>query len=144
MIKCGIKLLIHSQIPMAAPLKFGNTWIISSQRLLGMWLLIHVLSKLIHVTESDSWVQYHRINCIQNNPIQVAYDWNHRRSSRFISKARSRAMTAGYWTVRSRYRYMDNLNQWAYHTYPFCVIYHRRDRIVIGKKVRLYPSIKQV
>ena len=39
-IKCGMKLLIHSQISMQ-PLKFGNGWVISFHTLLSMWLLIH-------------------------------------------------------------------------------------------------------
>ena len=40
-IKCGIKLLIHSQTSTVQPLKFGNGKVISSHTLLCMWLLIH-------------------------------------------------------------------------------------------------------
>ena len=45
-IKCGLKLLIHSQTSTIAPLKFGNGKVISSHTLLGMWLFIHVRIKL--------------------------------------------------------------------------------------------------
>ena len=38
-IKCGGKLLIHSQTSTVQPLKFGNGLVISSHTLLGMWLL---------------------------------------------------------------------------------------------------------
>ena len=40
-IKCQNKLLIHSQTLTMQPLKFGNAYVISSQILLAMWLLIH-------------------------------------------------------------------------------------------------------
>ena len=36
-----MKLLIHSQTSTAAPLKFGNGYVIASQNLLEMWVLIH-------------------------------------------------------------------------------------------------------
>ena len=45
-IKCGLKLIIHSQTSTIAPLKFGNGKVISSHTLLGMWLFIHVRIKL--------------------------------------------------------------------------------------------------
>ena len=41
-IKCGIKLLNHSQTSTMQPLKFGNGLITSSHTLLGMWFLFHV------------------------------------------------------------------------------------------------------
>ena len=40
-IKCRMKLLIHSQTSTVQPLKFGNVYVISSNTLLAMWLLIH-------------------------------------------------------------------------------------------------------
>ena len=49
-IKCEMKLLIHSQTSTVQPLKFGNGQVISSHTLLGMWLLIHAGLKLIHVS----------------------------------------------------------------------------------------------
>ena len=39
--KCGMKLVIHSETPMVAPLKFGNGQVISSHIFLGMWLQTH-------------------------------------------------------------------------------------------------------
>ena len=38
---CGLKLFIHSQTSMIAPLKFVNGYVISSHILLCMWLLIY-------------------------------------------------------------------------------------------------------
>ena len=40
-VKCGEKLVIHSQTSTVQPLKFGNGWTISSHTLLGTWLHIH-------------------------------------------------------------------------------------------------------
>ena len=40
-IKWEIKLLIHSQTSTVQPLKFGNGYVIPSNTLMGMWLLIH-------------------------------------------------------------------------------------------------------
>ena len=39
--KCGMKLLIHSKTSKVQPLKFGNELVISSHILKAMWLLIH-------------------------------------------------------------------------------------------------------
>ena len=50
-IKCGLKLLIHSQTSTIAPLKFGNGKVISSHTLLGMWLFIRVRIKLNHISK---------------------------------------------------------------------------------------------
>ena len=41
-----MKSFIHPQTSTIALLKFGNGWIISSQTLLGIWLLIHVEIKV--------------------------------------------------------------------------------------------------
>ena len=38
---CGRKWLIHSKMSTVSPLKLGNGWWISSQSILGMWLLIN-------------------------------------------------------------------------------------------------------
>ena len=40
-IKCGMKLLIHSQTSTVQPLKFVNGYVIASQSLLGMCLIIY-------------------------------------------------------------------------------------------------------
>ena len=49
-IKCGMKLLIHSQTSTLLPLKFRNGRIISSYSLLYMWLLIHAYGICCHNT----------------------------------------------------------------------------------------------
>ena len=41
-IKCGMKLLIHSQTSTVAALKFRSESVILSHTLLRMWLFIHV------------------------------------------------------------------------------------------------------
>ena len=41
-----MKLLIYSQASTVQPLKFGNGSVISSHRLLGMWLFIHVSKRV--------------------------------------------------------------------------------------------------
>ena len=53
----GVKLLIHSQTSMVQLLKFGNGEVISSQTLLGMWLLIHDVIK-VNASYSDDGLSY--------------------------------------------------------------------------------------
>ena len=50
-IKCGVKLLIHSRTSTVASNKFENWWVIPSPTLLSMWLLIHAGLELIHVSK---------------------------------------------------------------------------------------------
>ena len=45
-VKCGMKLLIHSQTSTVAPLKFGIGHVISSYILWWMWLFIHAGNKV--------------------------------------------------------------------------------------------------
>ena len=40
-VKCGMKLLTHSQTATAQLFKFENWYVITSNTLLGVWLLIH-------------------------------------------------------------------------------------------------------
>ena len=40
-IACGMKSIIHSQTSTMQPLKFGNVWVISTNKVLCVWLLVH-------------------------------------------------------------------------------------------------------
>ena len=46
---CEMKLFIHSQTSTVQQLKFGNGQVISSNTLLGVWLLIHAGIKVKHL-----------------------------------------------------------------------------------------------
>ena len=48
-----MELLIHSQTSTAAPLKFGNGYVVSPHfyPLLGMWLFIHAGPQVIEITQ---------------------------------------------------------------------------------------------
>ena len=50
-ILCGMKLLVHSKTSTAQSLKFENGDVISSYSLPDIWLLIHVVLKLNHLSK---------------------------------------------------------------------------------------------
>ena len=60
--KCGMKLLIHSQSSTAAPLKFGDGYVTSSQTNFG-YNYLSMLLRLIHVSKwGHRWVSGGRLN----------------------------------------------------------------------------------
>ena len=66
-IKCWMKLFVHSQTPTVQPLKFGNGQVILSHILLGMWLLIHAEIQAIHnVSKRGPWYILESMRWVHN------------------------------------------------------------------------------
>ena len=57
-IKCGMKLLIHSQISMVQQSNFRTWCVVSSHTILGMWLLVILVLMIIHISKGEAVTTY--------------------------------------------------------------------------------------